>query len=70
MAASSTGRTGARIAVYPGSSAPGISAAPLKGDLLLLPENLDFRGREAKRRVRNRGGWHGHLVPEGTCSNG
>lgn len=40
----------------------------LQGNLLLLAENLDFGGSEAKRSVGNRG-CDGHLGPyeRGTC---
>jgi len=70
MAASGTSSARARVACAPSSPAPGdpiASMTTLEGKLLLLPENLNLGGGEAKRGVGNRG--DGHLVRAETCSS-
>lgn len=70
LAAGRAGGPGARVAVPSGPSASGdhTAMAALERDLLLLPEDLDLGGGEAKRGVGD-GGCYGHLVPAETCSS-
>lgn len=70
LAAGGTGSARAGVACSPGASAPGHSIAgmaALQGNLLLLSEDLDLGGGQAKRSIGNRG--CGHLVPAETCSD-
>jgi hypothetical protein len=70
MAAGGTSSARARVAGAPSTSAPRYhiaSMTALECKLLLLSENLNLGGREAKRGVGNRG--DGHLVRAETCSN-
>lgn len=58
MTAGGTGGTRTRVAASTRSSAPGNPAggmATLERNLLLLSEDLDLGGGEAKRGVGNRG---------------
>lgn len=57
LAAGSTGRAGAGVAGSTSTAAPGnpiASMAALQGNLLLLSEDLDLGGGEAKRGVGDR----------------
>ena len=71
LTAGGTGGAGAGVAVAARAAASGDTASmasSLKGNLLLLSQDLDFGGREAQRSVGNRG-CDGHLGPwrGGTC---
>jgi hypothetical protein len=69
VTAGGTGSARAGVACTSSTSAPGspiASVSALQSNLLLLTENLDLGGGEAKRGVGNRG--YGHLVRAETCS--